>query len=472
MWSYEKSFTNAQRRHAEETLAIVTQYKASSGDAHPADSASGFQDSHPTAAPVAGAEHSRNDSLGNYVSSASPRVSAAGAPSSTTEPLQQAPLGSGVSQLAAANEMPGPIRAALATESATAGKSGGDDTQKVLLARPSSPPLAETSPRRPVRKKLLLQASRCSTLKRRSTGSHRSGAQPGGHHPPKNLKLQGEAPGHVGGKPKVVDIADTAPAAKTGHALEYDRARTQAVAQKSVSSVAHNSDDNGKTVLLQLRRPHYNAIKDRRKLWEARPLFDGSGRPTIYNKLAVVGNAAVLQSGANTNDRVRIAEVRRYIPDGLSYPLQDMVAELGGDLLPDSADTEARAKIYESLYGIDRCARGFVAMRLEWPHGAPRTANKQAGSGGTATIASVSSMSDVPQLAGPSAEPQIAHTKENLTPTEPRTAHTNGIPNSPHQGKPDTNGTQHSTHERNPKQSHPDDRLHDQGSARSRSPFM
>ena len=101
-------------------------------------------------------------------------------------------------------------------------------------------------------------------------------------------------------------------------------------------------------------------------MWEARPLFDGLGRQTIYDKLAVVGNCAILQSGADTNDRVHIAEVRRYTPKGPSYPLQDMVAELGADLLPDVHDSRARAKIYESLYG-DRCARRFVAMRLEWP---------------------------------------------------------------------------------------------------------
>ena len=32
-----------------------------------------------------------------------------------------------------------------------------------------------------------------------------------------------------------------------------------------------------KKLLLQLKRPHYDAIKSRRKLWEARPLFDGAG---------------------------------------------------------------------------------------------------------------------------------------------------------------------------------------------------
>ena len=62
-----------------------------------------------------------------------------------------------------------------------------------------------------------------------------------------------------------------------------------------------------------------------------------------------------------------IAEVRRYVPQGLSYPLNDMLVELGADLLPNVADTGGRAKVYEDLYGIQRCARGFVAMRLEWP---------------------------------------------------------------------------------------------------------
>ena len=132
-------------------------------------------------------------------------------------------------------------------------------------------------------------------------------------------------------------------------------------------SIDYKTAGDRKTLLLQLKRPHYNAIRDRRKLWEARPLFDGSCRQTIYDKLAVVGNIAVLQSGAGTNDRVCIAEVRRYLPRGLSNPLQDMVVELSGDLLPDVADARSRAQIYESLYGVQRCARGFVAMRFEWP---------------------------------------------------------------------------------------------------------
>ena len=75
----------------------------------------------------------------------------------------------------------------------------------------------------------------------------------------------------------------------------------------------------------------------------------------------------MLQSGADTNDRVQIAEVRRYTTNpwkGLSA-VHDMVVELGSELLPDAADVNARVKVHESLYGAVRCARGFVAMRLE-----------------------------------------------------------------------------------------------------------
>ena len=147
------------------------------------------------------------------------------------------------------------------------------------------------------------------------------------------------------------------------------------------SGAGLKSEESRKSLLLQLKRPHYDAIKDRRKLWEARPLFDGSFRQTIYDKLAVVGNTAILQSGAGTNDRVRIAEVRRYFPQGLEYPLNVMLQELGADLLPDVADARARATIYECLYGFQRCASGFVAMRLEWPSNAEAGVNKEQNDG-------------------------------------------------------------------------------------------
>ena len=130
-------------------------------------------------------------------------------------------------------------------------------------------------------------------------------------------------------------------------------------------------NDDQKKILLQLRRLHYDAIKDRRKKWEARPLFDDEakgGRRNWIDKSATVGREVILQSGAGTNDRVRIAEVRRYAPDSKSpYPLHNMVAELDAELLPDVADMRARVRVYEDLYGHLRCAKGFVAMRLEWP---------------------------------------------------------------------------------------------------------
>ena len=133
-------------------------------------------------------------------------------------------------------------------------------------------------------------------------------------------------------------------------------------------------------------------MKDRRKVWEARPLFNDTGRQTIYDKLAVVGNAAVLQSGAGTNDRVRIAEVRRY------DSVQDMVAELAAGLLPDHADARSRVEAYESLYGPDACARGFVAMRLEWPNEAAAATTRKSTSGSNVRITSTSSINDAAPL--------------------------------------------------------------------------
>ena len=56
---------------------------------------------------------------------------------------------------------------------------------------------------------------------------------------------------------------------------------------------------------------------------------------------------------------------------GKMLPLHNMVAELGSELLPDAADANARVKVCESLYGVLRCAMGFVAMRLERSNEAP-----------------------------------------------------------------------------------------------------
>ena len=68
---------------------------------------------------------------------------------------------------------------------------------------------------------------------------------------------------------------------------------------------------------------------------------------------------------------MRVAEVRRFVPNKRSSitPEQAMVMELGTDLLPDVADASARVQVYRDIYGADRCARGFVAMRLQWADG-------------------------------------------------------------------------------------------------------
>ena len=58
------------------------------------------------------------------------------------------------------------------------------------------------------------------------------------------------------------------------------------------------------------------------------------------------------------------------------------------DLLPEVPDDRSRIKVYESLYGVERCARGFVAMHFEWPN-----------------EAAAASISDDSHLAGPYAEP-------------------------------------------------------------------
>ena len=112
-------------------------------------------------------------------------------------------------------------------------------------------------------------------------------------------------------------------------------------------------------------------MKAGRKNWDARPIFQvgpkGCSRHWI-DRLASVGREVILQSGADTNDRMRIAEVVRYTSETCSgIPLQDMVIGLGADLLPDEANAAAREQVHLNLYGDSRCALGFVAMRLEPP---------------------------------------------------------------------------------------------------------
>ena len=332
LWSYEKSFTNAQRTHAEETLAILTQYGARSGDAHPAANA-GSDDAHPAAALASGAERSRNGSHDDCVRTLPQEPSRKRLRSKTSCPYN----------LEAAGHLSGGLRPAESESLEQRPLHNGDSQPLAPQQRPGSCSFSQP-----------VAPSKCSAE-----------ATPSGGVP-------------------------------------------QPTAEKE-SNVVHNNETKRKTLLLQLKRPHYNAIKDGRKLWEARPLFDGRWQPTIYDKLGVIGNVAVLQSGADTNDRVRIAEVRRYTPQGLSCSLQEMLAELGADLLPDVADDRARAAVYESLYGFERCTRGFVAMRFLWPNGAAAATKNQRTSSNTAPVASMSLVNDVPQATGPSAEHAPQH---------------------------------------------------------------
>ena len=181
--------------------------------------------------------------------------------------------------------------------------------------------------------------------------------------------------------------------------LGIKKRRTNGAPQSTASGVPQPAGPSGsggnsvghpdsKKLLLQLKRQHYDAILNKRKTWEARPCRDKCGRQSIPDKLAVVDRTAVLQSGANTNDYVRIAEVRRYFGDDSMTPVEQMVVDIGAELLPDAPlDIEARVQEYVACYGrdFDLSSVGFVAMRLEWPHGAASTTCNQTRPSGKAT---------------------------------------------------------------------------------------
>ena len=90
--------------------------------------------------------------------------------------------------------------------------------------------------------------------------------------------------------------------------------------------------------------------------------------PWKYRHLATEGRVVKFQCGPPPNLVMRVAEVRLFVPNERSSipPEQAMVMELGADLLPDVADANARVQVYHKYYGADICARGFVAMRLQW----------------------------------------------------------------------------------------------------------
>ena len=129
--------------------------------------------------------------------------------------------------------------------------------------------------------------------------------------------------------------------------------------------------DDKKIMLLQVRRIHFEAIKSKRKRWEARPLVerrkDGSYVDWRLLHLATEGRVVKFQSGPPPNLVMRVAEVRFFVPNERSAipPEQAMVMDLGTDLLPDVADASDSAQVYREMYGTDVCAHGFLAMRLK-----------------------------------------------------------------------------------------------------------
>ena len=125
---------------------------------------------------------------------------------------------------------------------------------------------------------------------------------------------------------------------------------------------------DGKKLLLQLKKCHYEAIMAGRKIWEARPLLGKSGRPSMPANLGTVGRVVILQSGRGTNNRARIVETRKYLGQANVPAINEMLLDLGTDLLPDAPSSfEARFDEYVSCYGKDHDLNtmSFVAMRLE-----------------------------------------------------------------------------------------------------------
>ena len=112
----------------------------------------------------------------------------------------------------------------------------------------------------------------------------------------------------------------------------------------------------------------FRAIKSGRKRWVARALLEGFYLCEL-RCLVTEGRVVKFQSGLPPHLFMRVAEVRLYVPTERSSipPEQAMVMELGTDLLPDVADASARVQVYRDIYGADRCALGFVAMRLVKP---------------------------------------------------------------------------------------------------------
>ena len=123
-----------------------------------------------------------------------------------------------------------------------------------------------------------------------------------------------------------------------------------------------------KKLLLQVKKCYYDAIMAKRKLWEARTMYNKTGELSLSAQLGTIGRIVVLHSGPGTNKLARITDVRIYYGRVGMPPIKEMLTDIGPELLPDASPTlEAGFRAYEECYnhrlGLDDMP--FVALRLD-----------------------------------------------------------------------------------------------------------
>ena len=141
-------------------------------------------------------------------------------------------------------------------------------------------------------------------------------------------------------------------------------------ALKAKREAAYDQKLRSRKLLLQVKRCYYDAIMAKRKLWEARPMYDKTGKkPSLSWVLGRIGNTVVLQSGPGTKKLARITDVRMYLGRVGMPPIKEMLTDIGPELLPDASPTlEAGFRAYEECYdhqlGLGN-VMPFIALRLD-----------------------------------------------------------------------------------------------------------